>query len=197
MSPDIGLSGINELNIPGGMSPTVLAKAGSNDLQDVIGSLQEEWRNLFPDEPFDYKFFDESIQKQYEADQRLGKMIAIAAIIAIIIASMGLFALASLAITGRMKEIGIRKVMGASAFNISFMFNKEFLKITLIGIVLAMPFSYWLMNKWLEQFEVKSTPGADIFIATVMIGVIFTIIIVSFQTMRASFMNPVKSLKEE
>lgn len=124
-------------------------------------------------------------------------MIATASIIAILIASMGLFALASLAITGRMKEIGIRKVMGASAFNISFMFNKEFLKITLIGIVLAMPFSYWLMNKWLEQFEVKSTPGADIFIATVMIGVIFTIIIVSFQTMRASFMNPVKSLKEE
>ncbi|ADR23402.1 ABC transporter permease [Marivirga tractuosa] len=197
MSPDVGLSGINTLNIPGGMSPTVFVKISSNNYQAIIENLNTEWKKLFPDEPFDYQFFDESIQQQYEADQRLSKMIATASIIAILIASMGLFALASLAITGRMKEIGIRKVMGASAFNISFMFNKEFLKITLIGIVLAMPFSYWLMNKWLEQFEVKSTPGADIFIATVMIGVIFTIIIVSFQTMRASFMNPVKSLKEE
>jgi putative ABC transport system permease protein len=197
MSPDVGLSGINTLNIPGGMSPTVFVKVSSNNYQDIIADLNTEWKKLFPDEPFDYKFFDESIQQQYEADQRLSKMIATASIIAILIASMGLFALASLAITGRMKEIGIRKVMGASAFNISYMFNKEFLKITLIGIVLAMPFSYWLMNKWLEQFEVKSTPGANIFIATVMIGVIFTIVIVSFQTMRASFMNPVKSLKEE
>ncbi|SMG08112.1 putative ABC transport system permease protein [Marivirga sericea] len=197
MSPDVGLSGINTLNIPGGMSPTVFVKAGSNDYEEVLSSLKDEWVNLFPDEPFDYKFFDESIQQQYEADQRLGKMIAMAAIIAIIIASMGLFALASLAITGRLKEIGIRKVMGASPANISLMFNKEFLKITTIGIVLALPVSYWLMSKWLDQFEVKAVPGLGVLITTVLLGLIFTITIVSFQTIKASYMNPVKSLKEE
>jgi len=197
MSPDVGLSGINTLNIPGGMSPTVFVKAGSSNYEEVLASLKEEWVNLFPDEPFDYQFFDESIQQQYEADQRLGKMIAMAAIIAIIIASMGLFALASLAITGRLKEIGIRKVMGASPANISLMFNKEFLKITIIGIILALPVSYWLMNKWLNQFEVKSVPGLGVLITTVLLGLIFTITIVSFQTIKASYMNPVKSLKEE
>jgi putative ABC transport system permease protein len=197
MSADVGLSGINSLNIPGSMSPTVFVKAGSDNYQEVIATLQQEWINLFPDEPFDYQFFDESIQMQYEADQRLGKMIATAAIIAIIIASMGLFALASLAITGRLKEIGIRKVMGASPTNISMMFNKEFLKITVIGVVLAIPVSYWLMNKWLDQFEVKAVPGVGVLITTILLGLIFTITIVSFQTIKASHMNPVRSLKEE
>jgi putative ABC transport system permease protein len=197
MNPKLALSGINSLSIPGDLSPTLLVKSSSDDFQTLINVLKEEWAQLYPSEPFEYSFFDESIQKQYVADQRLGKLVGISAIIAVLIAAMGLFALASLSITGRMKEIGIRKVMGASAYNISYMFNKEFLKITLIGIVLAMPFSYWLMNKWLEQFEIRSTPGAGVFIATIMIGVLFTIFIVSFQTIKASLMNPVKSLKEE
>jgi len=197
MSPDVSLSGINSLNIPGGMSPTVLVKTETQDYQAVITSLKEEWMQLFPEEPFDYQFFDESIQKQYEADQRLGKMIGMAAVIAILIASMGLFALASLAITGRLKEIGIRKVMGASPANISLMFNKEFLKITVVGIVLALPVSYWFMNKWLDQFEVRSSPGVGVLLTTILLGLAFTIIIVSFQTIKASYMNPVKSLKEE
>ncbi|MBK6266361.1 FtsX-like permease family protein [Marivirga sp. S37H4] len=197
MNPELALSGINSLNIPGSLGPTLLVKSSSDDFQTLISVLKEEWTQLYPSEPFEYSFFDESIQKQYQADERLGKLVGLSAIIAVIIAALGLFALASLSITGRMKEIGIRKVMGASAYNISLMFNKEFLKITLIGIILAMPFSYWLMNKWLEQFEIKSTPGAGIFIITVTIGVFFTIFIVSLQTVKASLMNPVKSLKEE
>lgn len=197
LDPVAIFSGINSLSISGGTNPTVYIKAASNDFQAVLSTLKSEWNNLYPEEPFNFSFLDEVVQRQYVADQRLGKMVGLASILAISIAAMGLFALASLAITGRMKEIGIRKVMGASAYNISLMFNKEFLKITLIGIVLAMPFSYWLMNKWLEQFEVKSTPGVGIFIATIVLGVAFTVIIVSFQTIKASLMNPVKSLKEE
>ncbi len=190
-------SGISSLSISGGTNPTVYIKPATDDFQAVLSTLKTEWKNLYPAEPFKFSFLDEVVQKQYVADQRLGKMVGLASIVAILIAAMGLFALASLAISGRMKEIGIRKVMGASAYNISLMFNKEFLKITSFGIVLAMPFSYWLMTKWLDQFEIKSSPGAGVFIATILLGVVFTVLVVSFQTVRAGLMNPVRSLKEE
>ncbi|PTB93429.1 hypothetical protein C9994_13055 [Marivirga lumbricoides] len=197
LNPEAVFSGINSLNISGGTNPTVYIKPATDDFQAVLTTLKAEWNNLYPEEPFKFSFLDEVVQKQYVSDQRLGKMVGLASIIAILIAAMGLFALASLAISGRMKEIGIRKVMGASAYNISVMFNKEFLKITSIGVVLAMPFSYWLMMRWLDQFEVKASPGAWVFIATILLGVVFTVLVVSFQTVRAGLMNPVRSLKEE
>ncbi len=190
-------SGINSLSISGGTNPTVYIKPATDDFQSLLAMIKTEWSNLYPEEPFKFSFLDEVVQQQYVADQRLGKMVGLASIVAILIAAMGLFALASLAITGRMKEIGIRKVMGASVYNISLMFNKEFLKITLVGILLAMPFSYWLMSKWLNQFEVKSAPGVGVFVVTIALGVAFTVIIVSFQTIKAGLMNPVRSLKEE
>ncbi|WP_375578645.1 FtsX-like permease family protein [Marivirga tractuosa] len=197
LNPQAIFSGINSLNISGGTNPTVYVKAASDDFQAVLSTLKSEWVKLYPEEPFNFSFLDEVVQRQYLADQQLGKMVGIASLVAIFIAAMGLFALASLSITGRMKEIGIRKVMGASAYNISLMFNKEFLKITLIGIVLAMPVSYWLMSKWLDQFEMQSAPGIGVFLITIALGIAFTVIIVSFQTIKAGLLNPVKSLKEE
>lgn len=196
-SPEAIMSGINSLGIGGGTNPNIYIKSATDDFSNVISTLEAEWNKMYPDEPFTFSFLDEVVQRQYIADERLGKMVAMAAIIAILIAAMGLFALASLAITGRLKEIGIRKVLGASTLNISMLFNKEFLKITVIGVVAAVPVSYWLMVKWLEQFEVKNMPGVGVFALTVLLGVSFTTIIVSVQTVSASLMNPVKSLKEE
>ncbi|GAB3343791.1 ABC transporter permease [Marivirga atlantica] len=197
LKPATLFEGLFSLNINGGTNPTVFVKASSNNFTQVIDKLKSSWNNLYPEEPFTFSFLDEVVQQQYEADQQLGKMVGMAALVAIIIASMGLFALASLAISGRLKEIGIRKVMGASAFNISVLFNKEFLKITVIGVVAALPVSYWLMNEWLKQFEVKTAPGLGVFVLTVLLGVFFTILIVSVQTINASLTNPIKTLKDE
>jgi len=197
MNPEVLFSGINSLNITGASNPTVYIKSGTNDFSSLRTYLEKEWSNLYPDEPFTLNFLDEVIQAQYIADQRLSKMVAMAAIIAILIAAMGLFALASLAITGRLKEIGVRKVMGASVFNISMLFNKEFLKITSIGIIAAIPFSYWLMGEWLKQFQYKAGLSVGVFALTILVGVVFTALIVSFQTIKAGRMNPVKILKDE
>ncbi len=197
MDPGLVFSGINSLNINGASNPTVYIKSNTADFSALRATLEKEWSALYPDEPFTFNFLDEVVQEQYVADQRLSKMVAMASIIAIVIAAMGLFALASLAITGRLKEIGIRKVMGASVLNISVLFNKEFLKITTIGIVAAIPFSYWLMSEWLKQFEVKSGLGIGVFSLTILVGVLFTVVIVSFQTIKAGRMNPVKILKDE
>ncbi|MFT6035542.1 MAG: putative ABC transport system permease protein [Marivirga sp.] len=197
MDPELLFSGINSLNIMGASNPTVFIKSATNDFGSLRAYLAQEWSTMYPDEPFTFQFLDEVVQAQYIADQRLSKMVAIASIIAIIIAAMGLFALASLAITGRLKEIGVRKVMGASVFNISMLFNKEFLKITIVGMLFSLPFSYWLMNEWLKQFEVKAGLSASVFLITIVIGVFFTIAIVSVQTIKAGNMNPVKILKDE
>jgi putative ABC transport system permease protein len=197
MNPKLLFSGINSLNISGASNPVVFIKSGTSDFNSLRASLEKEWTTLYPEEPFNFSFLDEVVQAQYVADQRLTKMAGMASIIAILIAAMGLFALASLAITGRLKEIGIRKVMGASVLNISLLFNKEFLKITTIGIVAAIPFSYWIMNEWLKQFETNSGLGAGAFLLTVLAGVFFTVAIVSFQTIKAGRMNPVKILKDE
>lgn len=197
LNPMTIFSGIMSLNISGGSSPSVFVKSTTGNYEELIATLKEEWEVLYPEEPFTFTFLDEVVQRQYMADQQLGKMVGISSIIAILIAAMGLFALASLAITGRLKEIGIRKVMGASTLNISLLFNKEFLKITLIGILAAMPFSYYIMDQWLNQFAVKSSPGYLVFGLTIILGVLFTVVIVSVQTIKASLMNPIDTLKDE
>lgn len=197
MNPKLLFSGITDLNIPGEVNPKLFVKASTDNLQAVLAALQKDWQQLFPEEPFEYGFLDEAVQAHYKAEDQLEQMVTIAAIIAIVIASMGLFSLTSLAITGRMKEIGVRKVLGASAMHISVMFNREFLKITLLGVIAALPVSYWLMGQWLEKFKVKAAPVSGALLLTIFLGVLFTILIVSFQTVRASWVNPVKTLKEE
>jgi len=197
LKPETVFAGLSSLNINGGTNPTVFIKAASGDFSQVIKKLESSWNTLYPEEPFTFSFLDEVVQQQYEADQQLGKMVGMSALVAIIIAAMGLFALASLAISGRLKEIGIRKVMGASVLNISMLFNREFLKITIIGVVAALPFSYWLMTQWLKQFEVKTAPGIGVFALTIILGVLFTVIIVSVQTINAGLTNPIKTLKDE
>jgi putative ABC transport system permease protein len=124
-------------------------------------------------------------------------LVSAAALIAVIIAGMGLFAMASLAISSRIKEIGIRKVLGATTLEISMLFNKDFLKITMIGILAALPASYYLMREWLNDFAVKTNLGLGVFLLAVGLGLVFSVLIVSSQTVKASWLNPVKNLRSE
>lgn len=190
-------SGISNLNIRSSTNPKVLVRSNGADLESFKAILEEEWIKIFPGEAFNFEFMDETIQAQYRADERLGKMVLIAASIAILIASMGLFAMVALTIAGRTKEIGIRKVLGASGWSISWMFNREFLIITLIGVLVALPLSWYLMQDWIEQFAIKEWPSWLSFVLLALSGILFTTVIVSGQAFRATQMNPVKTLKDE
>ncbi|MFC3881745.1 ABC transporter permease [Algoriphagus namhaensis] len=190
-------SGISNLSIRSSTNPKVLVRSNGADLESFKALLEEEWRKIFPGEAFNFEFMDETIQAQYQADERLGKMVFIAASIAILIASMGLFAMVALSIAGRTKEIGIRKVLGASSWSISWMFNREFLIITLVGVLVALPLSWYLMQNWIEQFAVKEWPSWLSFLLLALGGVVFTGLIVSGQALKATQMNPVKTLKDE
>ncbi|GAB3220392.1 ABC transporter permease [Algoriphagus aestuariicola] len=196
-SPDVIFSGINTLMIHSATNPKVMVKGAGTDFEAFRALLESEWERVFPMEAFSYNFLDETVQKQYVADERLGKMVFLAACIAILIAAMGLFAMAALSIAGRTKEIGIRKVLGASSWSISWMFNKEFLVITLVGVVVALPLSLYFMQGWLEQFAVKEWPSWVNFLVLATGGVAFTIAVISAQSYRATQMNPVKTLKDE
>lgn len=196
-SPKIAFSGINNLMINSSTNPKVLVKGTGNDFESFKLVLENEWKKTFPTENFNITFLDETIQAQYEADERLGKMVFLAAGIAILIAAMGLFALVALSISGRTKEIGIRKVLGASSWSISWMFNKEFLIITVIGVFFALPLSLYLMQDWISQFAIKEWPSWISFVMLGLGGIGFTLLIVSAQSFRATLMNPVETLKDE
>ncbi|MDF2158128.1 ABC transporter permease [Algoriphagus sp. CAU 1675] len=196
-SPDAVLSGISNLMIRSNTNPRVLVKLNSGNFERTKAMLEGEWNKNFPGETFEFRFLDETVQSQYANDERLGKMVLMAALIAILIASMGLFAMVALAIAGRTKEIGIRKVLGASEWGISWMFGKEFLSITLIGVFVAIPLSGYLMQSWLSQFAVKEWPSWVSFVLLVVGGVIFTLLIVAFQALKATRLNPVETLKDE
>jgi putative ABC transport system permease protein len=174
-----------------------MVKGAGTDFEAFRAILQSEWEKTFPSETFTLSFLDETVQEQYKADERLGKMVFLAAGIAILIAAMGLFALAALSISGRTKEIGIRKVLGASSWSISWMFNKEFLTISLIGVVVALPMSLYLMQSWIEQFAVKEWPSWISFAMLGVGGIGFTLLIVSAQAFKATLLNPVDTLKDE
>lgn len=196
-NPATFFSGINMLSISSSTNPKVLVKGTGNDFEAFRTMLENEWERVFPLEAFSFSFLDQTVEEQYKADERLGKMVFLAAGIAILIAAMGLFAMAALSIAGRTKEIGIRKVLGASSLSISWMFNREFLMITVAGVLIALPLSLYLMQSWLAQFAIKEWPSYMNFVLLAIGGIVFTLMIVSAQAFKATQMNPVKTLKDE
>ncbi len=189
--------GLNHVLINADLRQTIFVKYRTQDLQATLASFEDIWKGIHGTDPFEYSFFDETIAQTYVQDSRLSRLITIAAIIAVVISAMGLFALASLSIASRVKEIGIRKVLGANISEISMMFNLEFLKIIALGMILSIPISYLVMSQWLQQFAVKETIGAGVFLMAIAIGCIFSIVIVSYKTIQTALADPVKSLRSE
>ncbi|MDN3203329.1 ABC transporter permease [Algoriphagus sediminis] len=196
-TPDAVFSGISNLMINSSTNPKVVVRSNGVPINELRNLLESEWSEVFPGEAFDFKFLNEEVERQYQSDDRLGKMVLIAACIAILIASMGLFAMVALSIAGRTKEIGIRKVLGASSWSISWMFNREFLMITIAGVIVGLPLSLYVMRDWISQFAVRAWPSWVSFGLLALGGILFTALIVSSQSFRATKMNPVKTLKDE
>jgi putative ABC transport system permease protein len=152
---------------------------------------------MAPGMPFSYQFLDESFDNMYREEQRVGKVAFTFAILAIIIACLGLFGLATYMAEQRTKEIGVRKVLGASVPVIVSMLSKDFLRLVLISFVIAVPVSWWAMNKWLQDFAYRIHIGWWIFIMAGVIAMLIAVVTVSFQAIKAAVANPVKSLRTE
>jgi ABC-type antimicrobial peptide transport system permease subunit len=147
--------------------------------------------------PFDYKFADEEYAKKFEAEERIGKLSGFFSILAILISCLGLFGLASFMAEKRTREIGIRKVLGASVTNLWGMLSKDFLVLVALSCFIAVPLSYYFLHKWLQNYEYRTEISWWIFIAAGAGAMLITLLTISFQAIKAAVANPVKSLRTE
>ncbi|MES1218967.1 MAG: FtsX-like permease family protein [Bacteroidota bacterium] len=168
-----------------------------NNLQQKISTLNGLYKQYFPGNPFEYFFADETFNKQYTSEQQLGSVFIASAIITIIIACLGLFGLAAFTAQQRTKEIGIRKVLGASVTNIAGLLSKDFVKLVFISICIASPIAWWVTNKWIMDFAYRAVIGWWIFALAGIIALLIAVVTVSFQAVKAAIANPVKSLRTE
>ena len=175
----------------------IVAKIKSGDLPRMIDQLQSKWKSFVSAEPFDYNFLDAEFDAQYRSEQRLGSIFSIFATLSIFIACLVLFGLSAFLAERRKKEIGVRKVLGASVPNVVALLSKDFLKLTIVAGVIAFPVAWYFMNKWLEDFAYRINIGWTIFLIAGLSTLLITLVTISFQAISAAVANPVKSLRTE
>jgi putative ABC transport system permease protein len=175
----------------------VLFRFQAGKTKEVIDKLESTWKEMAPGQPFSYSFLDESFGRMYASETRLGTIFGIFAIIAIVIACLGLFALTAFTAEQRTKEIGIRKVLGASVSGIVLMLSKDFGKLVIIAFVLAIPFAWWGINKWLETYQYKVEIGWWVYALSGIAAFLIAWLTMSYQSIRAAISNPVDSLRNE
>lgn len=172
-------------------------KIEAGKAQQTIASLKQTWSRYFPKDPFDYFFLDESFGKQYNADILFGKVFGVFAFLAILIACFGLLGLSAYNVLQRTKEIGIRKVLGASVQSILIHLSKDFLKLVLLSFFLAIPVGWYVMNEWLQDYAYRVNIGWWVFAFAGIVALVIAIVTISIQVLKAVVMNPVKSLRTE
>lgn len=172
-------------------------KVSAASVKGLIPQIESKWKALAPGMPFSYRFMNDSFNEMYRSEQRAGTLAIVFAVLAILIACLGLFGLVTYMAEQRTKEIGIRKVLGASVGNVVTMLSKDFLVLVAIASVLAFPIAWWAMNKWLQDFEYRINIGAWVFITAAIAAFLIALLTVSFQAIKAAVANPVKSLRTE
>jgi putative ABC transport system permease protein len=173
------------IHITGGSVPATLA------------SIEKKWKEMIPNRPFSYFFMDEFFDRQYRGEERFGNLFLNFAILAIFISCLGLLGLASYSTMQRTKEIGVRKVLGASVTNITTLLSSDFIKLVLISIIIASPLAYIGMHKWLENFSYRTSVSWWVFLLAALAAIFIALFTVSFQAIKAAVANPVKSLRTE
>lgn len=172
-------------------------KMDADDIASTLASLKKKWEQLSPHYPFDYFFLDADFDKLYRTENKLGKIFGYFTILTIFIASLGLFSLAAFTTEQRIKEIGIRKVMGASAARIVLLITKDFVVLVFIAQILGAFLAYLGINRWLQHFAYRVDVGLDTFLQTGFISLIITLLTVSYQSLKGALANPVETLRNE
>jgi ABC-type antimicrobial peptide transport system permease subunit len=169
----------------------------TSSASENIATVERVFKEHFPDIPFEYDFIDDQYGEKFASEERIGRLSGIFTALAILISCLGLFGLTSFVAEQRTKEIGVRKVLGASVFNVWNMLSKDFLKLVIISCFIAVPVAYYIMNGWLQEYPYRVILKWWIF-ALAMVGAMgVTVLTVSFQAIKAAKQNPVKSLRTE
>ncbi len=172
-------------------------KMGQDNIHQTVASIEKIWSKYFPSDPFNYFFLDDSFNRQYKSDEMFGSIFSIFALLAILIACFGLSGLSAYNVLQRRKEIGIRKVMGASLQQLLILLSKDFLRLVLLAFLIAIPITWMIMSRWLDYFAYRIDISWWVFAIAGMITIIIAFATISFQALRAAIANPVTSLRTE
>ncbi|MCJ7583044.1 MAG: ABC transporter permease, partial [Candidatus Aminicenantes bacterium] len=175
----------------------ISVKINAEHISQTLKSIEKSWDTLSSEYPFSYSFLDEQIEARYRTEQKMGQSIAFMAIIAIFLACLGIFGLSLFTVDEKTKEIGIRKVLGATASSIFFILSKEFIKWVVLGAALSFPVAWMVMKKWLQNFAYRTHIGPNVFVYALMLSVLVAFLAVSVQSIRAALGNPVKAIRHE
>lgn len=172
-------------------------KLNSEDYSKTLADLESIWQSTIPHRPFDTRFADQNFREQYEADERFGMIFSVFSMLAIFVACLGLFGLTIYSTAQRNKEIGVRKVLGASTSRIIALLSKDFLALFVVALIVAIPLSWYVMNSWLDGFAYRISLGFEVFATSAIVTLIVAFITMSFKTVNAALANPVESLRDE
>ena len=179
------------------LNNVIYIKLSGNDTKQTLSFIEKKWKEIFPDQPFVYAYLSERFNRQFEADDKRGLVFTMFTVLAILIACLGLFGLASYMVEQRTKEIGIRKVFGANENTILGLISKDFLILVTIGIVIAVPVAYYFMNRWLENYVYRTKIGVPLLLTAALLTILITFLTISYKSYQASIMNPARALKAE
>jgi putative ABC transport system permease protein len=175
----------------------IYIKISGSDIKPALNYIETKWKEIYPDQPFNYTLLSERFHRQFEADERRGFVFTMFTLLAILIACLGLFGLASYTVEQRTKEVGIRKVFGADEVTILKLISKDFLILVSVSIVIAFPVAWYFMSRWLENYVYRYKPGALLFILAAVLTIVITFLTISVKAYQASVMNPAQSIKTE
>ncbi len=178
-----------------GLWANLTVHSATSNYKELLAKIESLWQKDVPGVPFEYNFLDEQVQKQYESDISMSSIIDAFTIVAVCISCLGLFGLAAFSAEQRNKEIGIRKVLGASTIGIVRLLSKDFLTLVFIAFIIATPISWWTMNKWLQGFAYRIPISWWMFAIAGFATILIALFTVSSQAIRAAVMNPVKNLR--
>ena len=199
---DFNFSSLREVVTPlalftGADPGSVAIRLHTADIPGLVSRVRETWTAMVPSQPFTYTFMDDDFNNQYQSEQRMGGIAVFFAILAIFVACLGLFGLVTYAAEQRTKEMGIRKVLGASVQNIVTLLSKDFMGLVLLSALIAFPFAWWAMHRWLQDFAYHISIGWWVFVASGALALLIALTTVCFQAIKAALANPVKSLRTE
>ncbi|QJD98182.1 FtsX-like permease family protein [Mucilaginibacter robiniae] len=175
----------------------ILIKVSDKNISQTIAGIQKRWKAFYPNKPFEFHFLDQEFDEMYSNEQQVGSILTMFTVITIFISCLGLFGLAVYMVKQRVKEIGIRKTLGASVSNILTLIAADFLKLVFIAILLASPIAWFVMNKWLQDFAYRVHVSAWLFAQAAVLTIAITLLTIGFQSIKAAIANPVKSLRSE
>lgn len=196
-NPNIGFSGTRNINLNSDPTPKLAINIRQGELQNALNIIEQKYAEAYPGEPFDYRFVDEELARQYETEQNLAKLVTVASILAIIIGSLGLFALAMLSMNARLKEMSIRKVLGASNTNVAYVLSRSYIILVGVALLISIPLSYQVMSTWLSDFAYRISIGVDIFLWAGVIGMIVAFLAIAYHIYKMAVNNPVDGLRSE